>query len=57
MNQQSISPLRQRIIEDMNVRNFVEKTGPRKAVKVLTWADIVVARADDGAIGADALTG
>jgi integrase/recombinase XerD len=26
MNQQSISPLRRRMIEDMNVRNFVEKT-------------------------------
>ena len=26
MNQQSISPLRRRMIEDMTVRNFVEKT-------------------------------
>jgi hypothetical protein len=27
MSEKPISPLRQRMIEDMSVRNFVEKTG------------------------------
>ena len=28
MSEKPISPLRQRMIEDMTVRNFVEKTNP-----------------------------